>query len=191
MTPQKPSARDIVEYTVVYANGSNVPVGVGTLSVVLPDSVVYLADNSGGKTRLSKVVGGQQVAFVTDSFSAKEKKTLTIMAIAGSAVSKVPATAVASIAYTNTQGVSQNISTNKAVTATPLVAATALIDQSVSNTSSNTSSGSILPNTFLEWLIFIMVVTGIIVLVRRILAIYHERKKRILEESKEGFPAHA
>jgi len=191
MNPEKPAARDIIEYTVTYTNGSTQSVGGGNLSVVLPDSVVYLADNSGGKTRLSKVSGGQQLTLLTDPLSAKEKKTITVMAVAGTAVGKTPATAIASMAYTNRQGIAQNISTNKAGTATPLVAATGAVSTKVPSASNDSSSGGILPNTFFEWLIFLAVVTGIIVVVRRVLAIYQERKKRILEESRVTTPAHA
>lgn len=195
MNPEKPKAREIVEYIVTYTNDSNQPIGAGDLNIILPDTVVYLADNSGGKTTLAKVAGGQEIALTTNPLPAKGKGSITVMAVAGSGVASAVPTAVASISYKNAQGAVQNIATNKAAKATPLVAAVAgtnLSSQNAANTSSNSSSGGVLPNTFFEWLIFLMVVTGIIVVVRRILAVYQERKKRILEESRPtGNPAHA
>jgi len=189
--PVKPKARDIIEYVVTYTNGSNAQIAPGTLKVVLPDSVVYLADNSGGRTTLSKVVGGQEITLPTQTLLAKEKRTMTIMAVAGSAVGSVSPTAIASMSYTNAQGSAQNITTNKAQSATTLVAAPAASIASVAQATETSNSGGILPNTFFEWLVFLAVVTTIIVVVRKVMATYQERKKRILEESREVSPAHA
>ena len=189
MNPEKPAAREIVEYVVTYTNGSNAPLAPGTLKVVLPDSVVYLADNSGGRTTLSKVAGGQELTLTTQALSAKEKRTMTIMAIASSVVGKTSPTAIASMSYVNAQGSAQNITTNKTQSATKLIAAPAASVASVSQSTAS-DSGGILPNTFFEWLIFLAVVTTIIVVVRKVMATYQERKKRILEESREVAPAH-
>ncbi len=189
MNPEKPKSREIVEYLVTYTNGSEAPIAPGTLTITLPDSVVYLADNSGGRTTLSKVAGGQQLTLPTEALKGKEKRTMTVMAVAGSAVTSASPVAVASMGYTNAQGSVQNITTNKAVKTTALIAAPAASTNASPVASSD--EGGILPNTFFEWLMFLAVVTGIIVIVRKVMATYQERKKRILEESREGTPAHA
>jgi hypothetical protein len=194
MNPSKPAARDVVEYIVTYTNSSAYTVGKGTLSIVLPDSVVYLADNSGGASVLEKVSGGQKITIPTDPLEAKTKRSVTIMSIAGSGVTKALPTAVAGLSYTNAQGNMLAALSTDMGQASPIVSinqSSSVHTASVAQTSQTTDTdGGILPNSFFEWIIFLVVVTSIIVVVRRVVAVYQERKKRILEES-HGTPAHA
>ncbi|HSE34552.1 MAG TPA: hypothetical protein VLB83_00365 [Candidatus Paceibacterota bacterium] len=166
-------ARVPVEYRVTYENGTRTTYRDAMLRVIYPADVIYIGDNTDNELLLEENPGPERTyVLAIGTLSPKEKRTITLLGMTTSDAKQVPV-ARARLEITSPSGERSAVAAKDASGATAAARAKA---------SASDGDGGILPNTFLEWLIFVIAVLGIILGVRAARTFYEKRKQEIAEE---------
>ena len=149
--------------------------------------MVYIGDNTNNELLLEESAPGTERTYVlpVGRLESGSVRTISILGITTSDAGGVFPDARARLEYTDSVGSSNVIASVSGSTA------------SAGSTDSSSSSGwSIIPSTFLGWLLYVLLTVGAIFAIRKGKAFYQKRKEEIaLEEEAErreaqrGFPS--
>lgn len=168
-------ARVPVEYRVTYENGTKTTYSGVMLKMIYPADVIYIGDNTDNELLLEENPGPERTyVLAIGTLRPKEKRTITLLGMTTSEAKRIPDVR-ARLEVTDPNG------QRSAVAAKDASGITAAAKAAKSDGDSE-SEGGIFPNSFLEWLIFIVAVLGVILGVRAARAYYEKRKKEIQAE---------
>ena len=185
--PTKVPEHTPIEYRISYSYRVNSAATNAKLKIILPASVVYIGDNTNNELLLEESAPGTERTYVlpVGRLESGSVRTISILGITTSDAGGVFPDARARLEYTDSVGSSNVIASVSGSTA------------SAGSTDSSSSSGwSIIPSTFLGWLLYVLLTVGAIFAIRKGKAFYQKRKEEIaLEEEAErreaqrGFPS--
>ncbi len=169
--PDNVPAHTAVEYRVSYAYRLNVLSTNAKLKIILPANVVYIGDNTVNELLLEEGAGPERT-YVLPAGRLENGSTRTISILGmttGDANGTFPDARV-HLEYTDAAGVVQVVGTG------------AVTQVANETTSTGASSFSILPSSFFGWLLYVLIIVGSIVGLRKAKAYYNERKQEIEAE---------
>lgn len=166
-------ARMPVEYRVTYENGTRTTYRDTVLKVIYPADVIYIGDNTDNELLLEENPGPERTYLLSvGTLAPKEKRTITLLGMTTSDAKRVPPVR-ARLEITSPSGERSAVAAKDA---------SAAVSKATPRTDDD---GGTLPNTFVEWLIFVIAVLGIILGVRAARAYYEKRKQEIAVEEAE------
>ncbi len=169
--PDKAPAHTAVEYRVAYAYRLNAQATNAKLKIILPANVVYIGDNTVNELLLEEGAGPERTYDLPiGRLENGSTRTISILGMTTGDASGAFPDARAHMEYTDAAGALQVVGTG---------AATEAAKESASVSS---SSFSILPSSFFGWLLYVLIIVGSIVGLRKARAYYDERKQEIEAE---------
>ena len=173
--PAKVPQHTPIEYRITYSYRVNKPSTNAKLKIILPASVVYIGDNTNNELLLEESPAGTERTYIlpVGRLENGSTRTISILGITTGDAAGVFPDARARLEYIDNAGSSNVISSVSGA-----VASTA----SASSVSTG-SDWSIIPGTFLGWVLYVLIITGAIYGIRKGKAYYQKRKEQIaLEE---------
>ena len=169
--PDKVPAHTAVEYRVAYAYRLNTLATNAKLKIILPANVVYIGDNTVNELLLEEGAGPERTYVLPlGRLENGSTRTISILGMTTADANGTFPDARVHMEYTDVAGALQVVGTGAAT-------------QAVKETASaGSTSFSILPSTFLGWLLYVLIIIGVIVGIRKATAYYHERKQEIEAE---------
>ncbi len=169
--PDKVPSHTAVEYRVTYAYRLNTLATNAKLKIILPANVVYIGDNTVNELLLEEGAGPERTYDLPiGRLENGSTRTISILGMTtGDANGTFPDARV-HMEYIDAAGVLQVVGTGAATQATKETA------------SVGASSFSILPSSFFGWLLYVLIIIGIIIGLRKAKAYYLQRKQEIEAE---------
>ena len=173
--PAKVPQHTPIEYRITYSYRVNKPSTHATLKIILPASVVYIGDNTNNELLLEESPAGTERTYdlPVGRLENGSTRTISILGITtGDAAGAFP-DARARLEYTD------NVGSTNVVSSVSGAAGSA----APPTTTSPSSGWSLIPGTFLGWILYVFIITGAIFAIRKSKAFYQKRKEQIaLEE---------
>lgn len=169
--PDKVPSHTAVEYRIAYAYRLNTQATNAKLKIILPANVVYIGDNTVNELLLEEGAGPERTYDLPiGRLENGSTRTISILGMTtGDANGTFPDARV-HMEYVDARGALQVVGTG----------ATTQPGKEVATVSS--SSFSILPSSFFGWLLYVLIIVGSIIGIRKAKAYYNERKEEIEAE---------
>ncbi len=173
--PRNAPAHTTVEYRVSYSYRLAQSAKNAKLKITIPSTVVYIGDNTNNELLLEEGGAGERTYILPiGNLANGSTRTISILGMTTGDANGTFPDARARIEYVNAGGevevVSGGVPEKNTVTAT------------VANAS---SSGGILPSSLVGWIIYILLVVGLIIGVSKLKSFYNKRKAEIAAREEE------
>ncbi len=167
--PKNVPVHSPVEYRVTYHYRSNSIATDAKLKITLPGEVVYIGDTTNNELLLEEGAGPERTYVLPlGRLENGSTKVVSILGMTTGSANGFP-TARARMEYVDQKGVLQVVAANGGVAATK-------------SSSAKGDGFSLLPSSFLGWVMYILFIALAIVGIRKAKAYYEERKKEIEAE---------
>jgi hypothetical protein len=176
--PDKVPAHTPIEYRITYNYRREEPASAAQLKIVLPENVIYIGDNTVNELLLEESPGPERTYVLpTGRLENGATRTVSILGMTTGAANGSFPDARARLEYANVKGE---------------VTVVAAADGSTEATgTSGSGSFSILPHSFISWILYLVLVVGTIIGVRKAKEYYVRKKEEIAKEEELTRAAHA
>jgi hypothetical protein len=169
--PEKVPAHTPVEYRISYLYQKSIPATSAQLKIVLPEHVVYIGDNTVNELLLEESPGPERTYVLPlGRLENGASRTVSILGMTTASAQGTFPEARARLEYADPSGVVVVVAGEEGV-----------LDEDAETTQGDTSF-SILPHSLLGWVLYLLVVVGTIIGVRKVKEYYARRKEEIAKE---------
>jgi|GEM_PF-2163689 len=177
--------RSPVEYRITYRYDEKKPAENAYLSVTLPETVVYLGDNTANELIIEKGKNSERIYILPlGSISEGSTRTFTILGMTTGSADGYP-DILATLSFEDENGA-------QLISMSDDVVAAGGAPMSGGNTAAvgKSSGGGILPNSLFEWLLYLVVIIVTIIGIRKAREYYVTRKEQLIKEDELSAAEH-